>query len=329
MEYVWIHHYYPNNTDFEIFLKASAAEYVLLFVRVPMVYFSFYVSDRFINKQSDYLKGSLILIGTLLLATVFYRVIVVYYALPRIYLVDEYEAIFVTERVVRAFLDVSFLNAAANGIRLYRHRIKMKEYELTLVKQKAEAELSLLKSQINPHFLFNTLNNIYGLALKKSDQTAPVVHKLSELMRFLLYESERKSISIADELKIIDDYIELETLRYSDRLKIIISKDVDDYSANITPLLLLPLVENAFKHGASESRKEAFITIDVKLKNGDFYFAISNSIELEEEKNEKGIGLKNVKRQLELVYKEYSFNLNEEKNVFKVILQIKLTTNAV
>lgn len=332
MEYAWSLKYYPNNTPFEVFLIASSGEYILLLVRIPMVYLSFYVSDKYFNSKAESGKGIAYFLLIMVFSTVMYRVIVAEYALSEIYLVSEPEPVFLPERVVRAFLDLAFLNAAANGIRLYFSRIKMKERELTLMKQKAEAELSLLKSQINPHFLFNTLNNIYGLALKNSQETAPVVLKLSQLMRFMLYESEKKSITIKDEIKLVEDYIELETLRYNNRLKIVFEKDVDDATTRITPLLLLPLVENAFKHGASESRQDAFISICVSLRQDLFLFEIINSYEADKEERQgeaNGIGLKNVRRQLELIYSKFQMDVTKGENTFKVNLNIRLNSYAV
>ena len=332
IEYAWSLKYYPNNTPFEVFLIASSGEYFLLFVRIPMVYLSFYISDKYFNSKAESGKGIAFFSLIMIFFTIMYRLIIVEYALPEIYLVSEPEAVFLPERVVRAFLDLAFLNAAANGIRLYFSRIKMKERELTLMKQKVETELSLLKSQINPHFLFNTLNNIYGLALKNSQQTAPVVLKLSQLMRFMLYEAEKKSITISDEIKLVEDYIELETLRYNDRLKISFEKDVDDATARITPLLLLPLVENAFKHGASESRQDAFIQIHISLRHDLFLFEIINSYEANKEQKREdatGIGLKNVRRQLELVYSQFQMEVIKGEEIFKVNLNIRLNSYAV
>ena len=115
------------------------------------------------------------------------------------------------------------------------------------MRKKLETELQFLKSQTNPHFLFNTLNNIYALARKKSDSTADAVMKLSKLLRFMLYESQKKFISITDEIQVLDDFIELEKIRYGEKLQLIFNKSIDNESHPIAPLILLPFVENAFK----------------------------------------------------------------------------------
>lgn len=325
VEYGWILHFYPDNTPFEVFMMASTEEFLLLLVRIPMVYMSFYIFDKYMNTHNRYTRGMVYLLLLMATATFFYRLIVTKYILSEVYLMDEPEDPLKQERVVRAALDLLFLFALANGIRFYRSRVKMRAHEIELLKQKVETELNLLKSQINPHFLFNTLNNIYALALKNSSQTAPVVLKLSELMRFLLYGSGKESISILEEVKLVEDYIELESIRYNNRLQITFEKEIDDVSAQITPLLLLPLVENAFKHGASESSREAFISIRLRLKNKQFSFTMQNSVEdNEENQTGHGIGLKNVQRQLELVYKEFFFRFKKTAYSFIVKLEINL-----
>jgi len=189
--------------------------------------------------------------------------------------------------------------------------------------------LKFLKTQTNPHFLFNTLNNIYALARKKSDKTADVVMKLSKLLRFMLYEARKNRISLVDEIHMIDSYLELEGIRYNERLKISFNKQVDDPSREIAPMILLPFIENAFKHGAGETRFESFIFIDLKLNDGLLQFDISNSKD-ETEVNEvqENIGLSNVRRQLQLMYMDYDLKIKSLENTFNVRLTLNLNSNA-
>ena len=194
--------------------------------------------------------------------------------------------------------------------------------------KKLEAELKFLRHQTNPHFLFNTLNNIYALARKRSEHTAEVVMRLSKLLRFILYESKSDLITVADELKILDDYIALEKMRY-ERLTIHFQRDIDENTQQIAPLLLLPFVENAFKHGASESRFDSFIRISVQLQKGQLIFNIENTKEGQTSQEIRdNIGLCNVRRQLELMYKEYDLQLQNEPHIFSVRLYINLTSYA-
>ena len=201
--------------------------------------------------------------------------------------------------------------------------------EQLLVKEKLETELKYLRNQTNPHFLFNTLNNIYALARKKSEQTPDAVMKLSKLLRFMLYDAAKPLITLGDEIKMLEDYIDLEKIRYNDKLNVSFLKDISDEQELISPLLLLPFVENAFKHGASESRFISFIHVEMKLHDGILFFSVKNSKE-----NNGGkctgatIGLNNVKRQLELLYTEYDMQVLNETSVFIALLTINLKSYA-
>jgi two-component system, LytTR family, sensor kinase len=153
--------------------------------------------------------------------------------------------------------------------------------------------------------------------------------KLSKLLRFMLYETKKSSIKIGDEIKMLDDYIELEKIRYNGRLTIDFLREIDDETEQIAPLLLLPFVENAFKHGASESRFESFILIDMKLNNGLLLFNIENTKETcDNQPVTENIGLSNVRRQLELMYKEYDMQVKSGESDFKVYLTINLKSHA-
>ncbi|MBK8496881.1 MAG: histidine kinase [Chitinophagaceae bacterium] len=166
---------------------------------------------------------------------------------------------------------------------------------------------------------------MYALARKKSDATADVVMKLSKLLRFMLYESQKQYISISDEIHVLDDYIELEKIRYDKKLQLNFTRSMDNETHPIAPLILLPFVENAFKHGASESRFGSYITIDLKLQNSILYFRIENS-KSEEHVNIKSenIGLNNIRRQLELLYPEHVLEIETSGNSFVVSLKINL-----
>jgi two-component system LytT family sensor kinase len=227
------------------------------------------------------------------------------------------------------FMEIGFASSAAAVIKQVRLQLADKEKEKILIKEKLETELKFLRSQTNPHFLFNTLNNIYALARKKSNETADVVMKLSKLLRFMLYESSNKQIRISDEIRMLDDYIELEKIRYNDRLTISFLREIDNDAQLIAPLLLMPFVENAFKHGASESRFESFIHVDMKLQNGKLDFNIENTKESNGKRhNDENIGLTNVRRQLELLYKEHEVTVENEPLLFKVSLKLNLGSYA-
>lgn len=216
----------------------------------------------------------------------------------------------------RAMVDI-FDCVLATGValsaRLYFRQQDMLRREATLREEKTAAELQALRSQLHPHFLFNTINNLYALARMKSDRTAPVALQLAQLLRFVLYETRKPVIPLDQEVRILRDYIALEQLRYDDeRLSVQTTFDLDDPEQPIAPLLLLPLVENAFKHGAGEHRAEAWVRVSVILKAQQLEVMVLNSIDLNKvpAPNTEGIGLQNLRRQLELLYPGRSCLLN-------------------
>jgi two-component system LytT family sensor kinase len=202
---------------------------------------------------------------------------------------------------------------------------KLKQAAQQLRIEKQEAELNYLKSQTNPHFLFNTLNNIYSLARDKSDLAPESILRLSKMLRFMLYETGGDYIAIEQELKIINDYIALEKLRYDESLKINFNHDIENMKQALPPLLLIPLVENAFKHGVSETRNQPFVDIHLSVKQRQLTFIIRNSSERSPEISVKeNIGLSNLRRQLELLYKDFNLTVQQAEFVFTSTLKINL-----
>jgi len=211
---------------------------------------------------------------------------------------------------------------------IYRY-IKLKQAEQLLRIEKQAAELNYLRSQTNPHFLFNTLNNIYSLSRDKSDLAPESILRLSKILRFMLYETSGEFISVEQELKIMADYIALEQLRYDESLRINFNYDVEDMKQAIPPLLLIPLVENAFKHGVSETRGQPFVDIHLSIKKRQLAFVVKNSTEASpEERNIKeNIGLSNLRRQLELLYTDYSLSVQHGDSAFTAVLKINLASH--
>jgi two-component system LytT family sensor kinase len=243
-----------------------------------------------------------------------------------------------TELKVFATLDEAYENQMAystGSIVLFgiaRHvynYIKLRNAEQRLRIQKQEAELNYLRSQTNPHFLFNTLNNIYSLARDKSNLAAESIMRLSKILRFTLYEATGEYIAIEQELKIISDYIALEKLRYDESLRINFNYDVEEMKQALPPLLLIPLVENAFKHGASETRNRPFVDIHLSIKNRQLSFVVKNSTDdaYEEDNVKENIGLSNLRRQLELLYTDYNLSVQQGESFFTATLKINLATH--
>lgn len=211
---------------------------------------------------------------------------------------------------------------------IYDH-IKLQQAAQQLRIEKQQAELNYLKSQTNPHFLFNTLNNIYSLARDKSDLAPESILRLSKILRFMLYETGGEYISIEQEIKIISDYIALEKLRYDDSLHVSFKHNVQDMTQPLPPLLLIPLVENAFKHGVSETLNQPFVDIQLWADHRQLTFLVKNSTEKfpEEGSVKENIGLSNLRRQLELLYTDYELSVRQADSVFTTGLKINLASH--
>ena len=171
-----------------------------------------------------------------------------------------------------------------------------------LQEQRYRAELKYLKTQIHPHFFFNTLNNIYALALKQSADTAPLIARLSAMMRYILYETEQPKVTLNSEIGFLNDYVAVERWRRSDQITITFEVQGVDERHLIEPLLLLPFVENAFKHGIEEETGEGFVSVIICMTERDLNVEISNSKPSIRKDLPAGIGLTNVIRRLELLY---------------------------
>ena len=214
----------------------------------------------------------------------------------------------------------------ALSVRMYFRQQNLLRREESLRTEKLAAELQALKNQIHPHFLFNTINNLYALARVKSEKTAPVALQLAQMLRYILYESTRKAVPLKQEIKLLEDYIALEKLRYDDdRLQVNFSISSDNPDQTIAPLLLLPLVENAFKHGVSEQYDNALINISIILKDSTLEMKIENTLPEEPTTETPGLGQKNMRRQLELLYPgRHSLELDRGKERFTALLWVDL-----
>lgn len=213
-----------------------------------------------------------------------------------------------------------FPAAVIMAINFYRKQRDL----LEVSEQKKAAELKALKNQLNPHFIFNTLNNLYVLALKKSDDAPVVIEKLSDILDYILYRCNDRYVSLKNEFAVLQNYIALEKIRYGDRLNIQLTQS-QNIDANIAPLILLSLVENACKHGTSEELNQANIAADLSVKNNKIRFRIVNSKpEKVESSSETGIGLNNMKKQLELLYEDaYTLEVTETRDQYNVVLEVE------
>lgn len=216
----------------------------------------------------------------------------------------------------------------------YREReanagLRQEKLELELAARRKE--LDYLKEQMHPHFLFNALNNLYGLTLEKSDEAPELVLKLSRLLEYMLYESSRPLVPLCGELEHIRDYLEVQKVRCGDRLDLVWQVEGQTDRFRIAPMLLLPFIENSFKHGVSASSRKSRLYIKLHIQQGRLVGRIENSLPQKEprpDKNNHGVGLQNVRKRMQLLYGD-DFRLEHEKldHQYRVELSIPLERN--
>lgn len=222
-----------------------------------------------------------------------------------------------------------------SAFKLIKYNFRSRENQKTLENKILESQLRLkkeelkyLKMQIHPHFLFNTLNTLYGFALKKADETPDMILKLSNLLDYILYQIDKPFVLLSEELNHILDYIALEKMRFIDTLDVNINFEETTDSYKIAPMLLIPLVENSFKHGEIVDGLLK-INIETVLIENELIFKIKNSIKSTIYK-ENGIGIENLKKRLNLLYKnQYSLKINQKENEFEVILELKIVNERI
>lgn len=211
------------------------------------------------------------------------------------------------------------------SIKMYKIMYLREGEKQLLIKTNASAEMEFLKAQIHPHFLFNTLNNIYSYVINNKPEAPNLVSKLSDTMNYMIKDCDTSFVSLAQELKMITDYIELEKVRYGERLNIEVEITGETSDKKITPLLMIPFIENSFKHGASKLLKTPWIRLFIQVDEDVLHFTLINNKPPDETGKIKGggIGLKNVKKRLELLYPEDHLLLIEQSvNTFTVNMQV-------
>lgn len=300
----------------------------LTIVKIIIVYYILYFALRKWESTSNKHLIILEVIIALLIGTLVFRLVVHYINSGLIIKKDTSDITLMSQlaRYLYSLLEIVQVVILAIVIRMYDIRIYTMEHE----KRKMVSEISMLKSQMNPHFLFNMLNSIYSLSRIQSPKTSDVVSRLSSLLRFMLYESEKNYIPIEDEIKIIDDYIEMQQLRYENRVVLKKHYSIDNPATKITPLLLFPFIENAFKHGIGSSIDSSFIDIQLALNDGELHLQVTNSVIPESliQKERNGIGLTNIRKQLELLYKQFELKSSKLGDIFNIHLTINLNSHA-
>ena len=312
------------------FGKYLFVESFLMPARIIPTYVAFWLFERYSGSGAR--KTWIALLGTaalILSGGAVNRLIKILYIAPVHFperlLEGNHDSLFDLQTIYDIF-DVVLTSCLALSLRMYFRQQKLLRTEEELRSEKLQAELQALKNQIHPHFLFNTINNLYALARTKSDKTAPVALQLAQMLRYILYESARKSVPLKEEIKLLEDYVALEKLRYDDdRLHVDFRVMADDPDHEIAPLLLLPLVENAFKHGVSEQYDNAEISIRISLEKNTLQMTIENTLPEEPPHETPGVGQKNMRRQLELLYpNKHQLEFVRNDQTFKAHLTVNL-----
>ncbi|WP_158275284.1 sensor histidine kinase [Pedobacter sp. HMWF019] len=193
-----------------------------------------------------------------------------------------------------------------------------------------QTELNFIKGQIHPHFLFNTLNNLYALTLRKSAQSSEIVLELSQILRYMLYECNAANVKLSRDIEILRSYLKLEKIRYQNGIEMNINITGDTQQNDIAPLLMLTLVENAFKHGTSETINHPWITIDIQINANRLTFRVANSKSPNQsdhaESHFKKIGLQNIQKRLDIHYKKaHKFTIRDQQDTYIAILELTLS----
>jgi two-component system, LytTR family, sensor histidine kinase AlgZ len=208
---------------------------------------------------------------------------------------------------------------------LFKHWLLKQQQWLQAEKEKVTAELQLLKAQVHPHFLFNTLNNIYSFALGQSLKTPGMILQLSSLLSYMLYDCKADEVLLEKEIEVMKDYIELEQARYGDNIEISQNFEGDIKDKYIAPLLLLPFLENAFKHGTSDQLERPWLSMDIAVKQYTLHCKIANSKNNHVPLSASGIGIENVRKRLQFIYpNRHELKISDEGDFFVVSLRLEL-----
>lgn len=315
--------------DYAYSLKTNILSFA---IHISLAYLNIYYLMPKLVYAKKYLLYALVVLLCLVIALLLRFNLTYYLISPDIWpegpeVIDRITLNYAVQMMLGELYVMSFVTA----IKITIDRLQENKRVYDLEKRQLQSELKFLRSQVSPHFFFNTLNNIYSLTLEKSNKAPEVILKLSELMRYLLYTTSKPKQDLRSEILCIQNYIELEKIRFDDRLDVTMEVSGDIEDSEIAPMLLIPLVENAFKHGANKNLGNKEISIEVVVADGFLHFKIVNTMpgyygQGNEDNTVGGIGLSNVKKRLELGYapKEYKLDIYDDNNMFYVVLKLKV-----
>lgn len=325
---------FSREPTFHLFMGAVASHTLLLLVKIPLVYFvTAYLIPQWYHPGRGQKRRQLVVAGMVVLvfALVVYRFIVQQVIWPYIY--HETPGIIsplqMVARYIYSLLDLLLVVAIAVSARLIRMKMESEKQSAALIRERAQAELLLLKSQVHPHFLFNSLNTIYALIRTDTEIASDAILRLSGIMRYLLTRSGSERVQLKEEIELLRDYVSLQQLRFGDRIEIRFEAPEPEANLLIAPLIFLPLTENAFKHGTRAMPEQPpVITIRIECKGYELSFETINPATENFNRTDTGTGLLNVKRQLGILYPGYVMSYGRENENFVLSLKINLSAYA-
>lgn len=320
--YTYFFGYRNSNLDYVIRFSLF-----LLPITITTTYISVYILIPEYLIKKKYVRFSLYSVYIIIISS-YLIILSIFYGLIFLTKFNYNEMAPISQNLFFVMLGVYLVTVVASTIKLFKlHLVNSKKANiletkiLTTQLKLKEQELGYLKMQIHPHFLFNTLNTLYGFALKKADETPEMIIKLSNLLDYLLYQADKPFVTLSEEINHIEDYIALEKMRFNESLDISFQVNNIPENYKIAPMLFIPFVENSFKHGAIIN-DSLHIDIELYFEGKTLHFHIENTTS-NRQQNESGIGLDNIKKRLQLVYgNQYRLHINKENESFNVHLQI-------
>lgn len=331
LAFLLLEFYLVSPESFRIDLNTLIKALVLASCFAVAVYVNIYILIPRFLKPKNYIFYSFWLIILLASTSVLIQVLFMY---PFNYLFPEEERFhsFKSDLYSYYFFATAFFVGLSSFLKFVKEWLVLQDLKLKyeqIERQKLEAELKTLKSQIHPHFLFNSLNNVYSLALTMPEKVPDLILKLSDLMRYVIYESRENFISIRKELEFVENYIALQKIRVSEKVNIKYLVEGKVPEKKIAPLLFEPFIDNAFKHGLNGQGRQEYVRVLFHFSGSDkLYFSIENTYEnpFPSNNGHKGIGLENVKQRLEHLYlkDEYDLSISDNGTIFKIDLHLDL-----
>jgi len=292
-------------------------------VIIMSMYFitSYYLFPKFYESNKKYLYISIVVI---LVLTLVYSLIFIYF-IPE-FSEPNHERPPVIFLYFRFFFTLGFSYLIGTSVSFMEKTNKLRENEKVLIEEKLETELKLLKAQINPHFIFNALNNIYSLSYMQSQKAPDSILKLSEMLRYVFYDCSKDRVPLSAEMKYVENFISFQQMKSDHQQNIILASNLDASAIEVAPMLMVPFIENAFKYSRIEELDEAYVKMKISKSDSKIIFSVENSVPLNSKSGPgSGMGIANVKHRLQIIYPDnHELKVVDNEEVFKVILSLEV-----